>query len=329
MTTLIIGGAGYIGSHMVKRLIDEGEPFVTLDNLSTGYRDAVLGGEFILGDCGSKENLRALLKKYRIETVMHFASFIQVGESVTDPAKYYYNNVANTLKMLEAMVGCDVKNFVFSSSAAVYGNAGDDPIKEGSACMPVSPYGRTKRMIEEALQDFNFAYGLNFFSLRYFNAAGADPQARIGERHNPETHLIPLVLQAASGRRKAITVFGRDYPTPDGTCIRDYIHVEDLCEAHLIALRALRQGEKGGYFNLGTSSGFSVAEVLDAARRVTGRPVREIEGGRRPGDPPVLVADSSAFQSTFGWRPKMPGLEPIIESAWRWELDFFVNGKHG
>jgi UDP-glucose 4-epimerase len=329
MTTLLIGGAGYIGSHMVKRLIEDGEPLIVLDNLSTGYRDAVLGGDFVLGDCGSGELLRELFKKHRVDTVMHFASFIQVGESVSDPAKYYINNVANTLQLLNVMVECDVKNFVFSSSAAVYGNAGDDPIKEECACAPVSPYGRSKRMIEETLQDLSAAYGLNFFSLRYFNAAGADSEARIGERHIPETHLIPLVLQAASGRRDAITVFGRDYPTPDGTCIRDYIHVEDLCEAHLIALRALRRGQKGGYFNLGTSSGFSVAEVLDAARRVTGKEVRAIEGGRRAGDPPVLVADSRAFQSGFGWTPKMPGLEPIIESAWRWEMEFFMRGRNG
>jgi len=329
MTTLLIGGAGYIGSHMVKRLIEENEPIVVLDNLSTGYRDAILGGDAVIGDCGSSALLRGIFKKYRASTVMHFASFIQVGESVSDPAKYYINNVANTLSLLNTMVECGVKNFVFSSSAAVYGNAGDDPIREEQTCAPVSPYGRTKRMIEEALEDLSAAYGLNFFSLRYFNAAGADPKARIGERHNPETHLIPLVLQAASGRREAITVFGRDYPTPDGTCIRDYIHVDDLCEAHLIALRALRRGEKGGHFNLGTSSGFSVAEVLDAARRVTGRPVRAIDADRRPGDPPVLVADSRAFQSRFGWRPKMPGLEPIIETAWRWETEFFVKGKHG
>jgi UDP-glucose 4-epimerase len=327
MTTLLIGGAGYIGSHMVKRLIEDGERLIVLDNLSSGYRDAVLSGEFLVGDCGDGELLRKLFRKYRIDTVMHFASFIQVGESVTEPAKYYINNVANTLHLLDAMAACEVKNFVFSSSAAVYGNAGDDPIKESSACAPLSPYGRTKRQIEEALEDFQAAYGMNFFSLRYFNAAGADLKTRIGERHDPETHLIPLVLQAASGRREAISVFGRDYPTEDGTCIRDYIHVEDLCEAHLIGLRALRRGDKGGYFNLGTSSGFSVAEVLNAARAVTGRDIRVREAARRPGDPPVLVADSSAFQSRYGWAPKLPALEPIIESAWRWETEFFGRGR--
>jgi len=328
MTTLLIGGAGYIGSHMVKHLAEEGEPLMVLDNLSAGYRDAILGGEFIRGDCGSREVLSNIFRKHPISSVMHFASFIQVGESVSYPAKYYVNNVANTLNLLNTMIEFGVKNFVFSSSAAVYGDAGKEPIKEDRARAPVSPYGRTKLMIEEALDDLSLAYGLNSFSLRYFNAAGADAGARIGERHNPETHLIPLVLQAASGRREAITVYGRDYPTPDGTCIRDYVHVEDLCEAHLIALRALRRGQKGGHYNLGTSSGFSVAEVLDAARRVTGRPVRVREGDRRPGDPPVLVADASAFRSAFGWTPERQGLEPIVESAWRWEMEFFVKRRH-
>jgi UDP-glucose 4-epimerase len=327
MTVLLIGGAGYIGSHMVKRLLAEGERFAVLDNLSTGYRDAILGGEFIQGDCGSGALLRDKLRKHDIDTVMHFASFIQVGESVTQPGKYYLNNVVNTLQLLNTMVECGVKNFVFSSSAAVYGDCGNDPIPEDRICAPVSPYGRTKRMIEEALEDFRLAHDLNHFALRYFNAAGADPEARIGERHNPETHLIPLVLQAASGRRPAINIFGRDYPTPDGTCIRDYIHVEDLCEAHLLALRALRRGEEGGCFNLGTSSGFSVAEVLDTARRVTGRPVLSADRTRRPGDPAVLVADPRKFQSRFGWKPEMSGLEPIIETAWRWELEFLAKDR--
>jgi UDP-glucose 4-epimerase len=225
------------------------------------------------------------------------------------------------------MVECGVKNFVFSSSAAVYGDGGDDPIPEDRVCMPVNPYGRTKRMVEEALEDFRAAHDVNYFALRYFNAAGADPEARIGERHNPETHLIPLVLQAASGRRPAVNIFGRDYPTPDGTCIRDYIHVEDLCEAHLLALRALRRGEEGGCFNLGTSSGFSVAEVLDAARRMTGRPVPSADRERRPGDPAGLVADSRKFQSRFGWKPEMSSLESIIETAWRWELEFLAKDR--
>jgi len=320
MAVLLAGGAGYIGSHMAKRLLNEGEPVVVLDNLSSGYRDAVLGGDFVPGDFGSGEVLRDLFKTYRIDAVMHFASFIQVGESVTTPSKYYINNVANTLQLLNTMIECGITNFVFSSSAAVYGNGGVGPLKEEHPCAPVNPYGRTKRIIEEALQDFNRGHGLNFFSLRYFNAAGADPQARIGERHNPETHLIPLVLQAASGRRDAITVFGRDYPTSDGTCIRDYVHVEDLCEAHLLALRALRRGHRGGFFNLGSALGFSVSEVIGVARQVTGKPIKVKEAERRAGDPAILVADAGEVQRSLGWRPRRADLETIVEDAWRWEL---------
>ncbi|ADP72155.1 UDP-glucose 4-epimerase [Rhodomicrobium vannielii ATCC 17100] len=319
MTILVIGGAGFIGSHMVKRLCEEGESVIVLDNLSTGFRDAVVGGEFIFGDFGSRALLSDIFRTHDIDTVMHFASFIQVGESVTAPAKYYLNNVSNTLQLLDLMVEHDIKQFVFSSTAAVYGNTGSEPITEAHACAPINPYGRTKRMVEEALEDFNRAYGLNFFSLRYFNAAGADPMARIGERHYPETHLIPLVLQAASGRRDAITVFGRDYPTPDGTCVRDYVHVDDLCEAHLLAVRALRKGHKGGFFNLGNSRGYSVAEVIEAAQRVTGRPITVWDAERRAGDPPVLVADASAAVDALSWVATKPHLDVIVEDAWRWE----------
>jgi UDP-glucose 4-epimerase len=323
MTALVTGGAGYIGSHMVKRLLAEWERVCVLDNLSGGYRDAVLGGDFIEGDCGSPALLAEIFSKYKVDTVLHFASHIQVGESVANPSKYYLNNVASTLTLLSAMLESGVQNFVFSSSAAVYGDGGSDPIPEERDCAPVSPYGRTKRMIEEALADFSRAYGLRFFALRYFNAAGADPNGQLGERHDPETHLIPLALQAASGRRDSISVFGRDYPTADGTCIRDYIHVEDLCEAHLIALRALRRGETGGYYNLGSESGYSVAEVLDAVRQITRRPVRATRTERRPGDPAVLVANPRAFQSRFGWAPRLSGIETLVETAWRWELEFF------
>jgi len=320
MTTLVIGGAGFIGSHMVKRLCEECEAVVVLDDLSTGFRNAVLGGAFISGDFASGALLRDIFRAHDIETVMHFASFIQVGESVTAPAKYYRNNVVNTLQLLDVMVEHGIKRFVFSSSAAVYGNVASEPVTETHACAPINPYGRTKHIVEGALDDFGRAYGLNFFSLRYFNAAGADPLARIGERHDPESHLIPLVLQAASGRRDAITVFGRDYPTPDGTCVRDYVHVDDLCEAHLLALRALRNGHRGGFFNLGSSRGFSVAEVIDVARQVTARhiPVRDAE--RRAGDPAVLVADAGKIRRDLGWEPKRPDLTTIVEDAWRWEL---------
>ncbi|MFY9643094.1 MAG: UDP-glucose 4-epimerase GalE [Rhodomicrobium sp.] len=308
MAVLLAGGAGYIGSHMVKRLLEEGEPVVVLDNLSSGYRDAVLGGDFVDGDFGSGEILRDLFKTYSIDAVMHFASFIQVGESVTAPLKYYINNVANTLQLLNTMIECGIANFVFSSSAAVYGNACAGPLKEDHPCAPINPYGRTKRIVEEALLDFSRGHGLKYFSLRYFNAAGADREARIGERHSPETHLIPLVLQAASGRRDAITVFGRDYPTPDGTCIRDYVHVEDLCEAHLLALRALRRGHRGGFFNLGNAQGFSVSEVIGVARQVTGKPIEAIEAEPRAGDPAVLIADARNVHLSLGWRPKRADL---------------------
>ena len=320
MAVLVIGGAGFIGSHMAGRLLDEGEQIVVLDNLSTGFRDAVLGGIFTVGDFGSRELLREVFRAYSIDTVMHFASFIQVGESVTAPSKYYVNNVANTLQLLSTMVECGVMNFVFSSSAAVYGSAGAALIGEDHPCAPINPYGRTKRIVEEALEDFSRGHGINFISLRYFNAAGADRRGRIGERHNPETHLIPLVLQAASGRRDAITVFGRDYPTPDGTCVRDYVHVEDLCDAHLLALRALRNGHRGGFFNLGNSKGFSVSEVIEVARQVTGKPIKVMDAEPRAGDPPALVADAAAIQRELGWRPARADLGTIVEDAWRWEL---------
>jgi UDP-glucose 4-epimerase len=319
MAVLVIGGAGYIGSHMVKRLLEEGEPVVVLDDLSTGFAESVLGGELIAGDFGSEETTYEIFRNHDIDAVIHFASFSQVGESVLQPAKYYLNNVSNTLRLLNAMRECGVTKFVFSSTAAVYGEAGSEPITEDRPCLPINPYGRTKRMVEEALGDFSAACGLAFFSLRYFNAAGADPEARIGERHNPETHLIPLVLQAASGRRDAITVFGRDYPTPDGTCIRDYVHVEDLCDAHLLALNALRAGHRGGCFNLGNSRGFSVAEVVGVARQVTGRDIAVKDADRRAGDPPVLVADAGRVRSELGWRPKRADIGTIIEDAWRWE----------
>ncbi len=319
MTTLVIGGAGYIGSHMIKRLREEGEPAIVLDNLSTGFADSVLEDELISGNFASEAITAEIFGKYQIDAVMHFASCIEVGESVSAPAKYYCNNVANTLALLDLMVRHDIKVLVFSSSAAVYGHANSGPLTEAAPCAPLSPYGRTKRIVEQALEDFRAAYGLRFFALRYFNAAGADPKGRIGERHNPETHLIPLVLQAASGRRDSITVFGRDYPTPDGTCLRDYVHVDDLCEAHLLALRALRKGHEGGILNLGNARAHSVAEVVDAARRITGRPIPVKEGPRRPGDPAVLVADASAAFREFGWSPKTPDLETIIEHAWLWE----------
>ncbi|MDX2263495.1 MAG: UDP-glucose 4-epimerase GalE [Hyphomicrobiales bacterium] len=318
MTVLVIGGAGYVGSHMVKRLLEHGETVVTLDDFSKGFPDAILGGPVVRGDYGDAAVLNAAFAEHKPDAVMLFASFIEVGESVAHPAKYYVNNVAKCFTLLEAMVRHGVRNLVFSSSAAVYGSH-DGVIREDAACRPLSPYGRTKWIVEQALRDFSAAYKISFFALRYFNASGASPDGRIGERHDPETHLIPLVLQAASKRRADIKVFGRDYPTPDGTCLRDYVHVEDLCHAHLLALRALRAGAKGGFYNLGNARGYSVAEVIDVAREVTGRDITVVDAPRRPGDPAMLVADSTLIREELGWRPQYGDLRVIVEHAWAWE----------
>lgn len=316
---LVVGGAGYIGSHMVKLLLEQGFQVVVLDNLATGYRDAVLGGEFVAGDLADRELLDLLLAGGGFTGVMHFASFIQVGESMLDPAAYYRNNFCNTQNLLDAMVRHRCGTLIFSSSAAIFGEPEYTPIDEGHRKEPLNPYGRTKLMVEQMLADYDRAYGLRSVSLRYFNAAGADPQGRLGERHQPETHLIPLVLQVAAGRRQAITVYGRDYPTPDTTCVRDYIHINDLCSAHLLALRWVQREGRSGAFNLGNGSGFSVQEVITAARRVTGREIAVVEGARRPGDPAILVADASLARATLGWVPQFPELETILAHAWRWE----------
>lgn len=316
---LVVGGAGYIGSHMVKMLLAAGHEVVTFDNLGAGYRDAVLGGEFVLGDLADPAALDALFAHRDFDGVMHFASHIQVGESVNDPAKYYRNNLANTLNLLDAMLRHGVKALIFSSSAAVFGEPEYVPIDEAHPKRPLNPYGLTKWMVEQVLADYERAYGLKSVSLRYFNAAGADPEGQLGERHQPETHLIPLVLQAATGRRPHITVFGRDYDTPDGTCIRDYVHVDDLCQAHLLALRHLWAGAASAAYNLGNGAGFSVQEVITAAQRVAGLPVPVVYGERRAGDPARLVADSRLAQEVLGWAPRYADLETIIAHAWGWE----------
>jgi UDP-glucose 4-epimerase len=289
MKVLVVGGAGYIGSHMVKQLADAGHEAVILDNLDGGHRDAVLNGTFVRGDIADGALLDELFGQHRFDGVMHFASHIQVGESMRLPAKYYRNNLVHTLRLLDAMVAHDVKCFIFSSTAAIFGEPSYVPIDEAHPHQPINPYGRSKWMVEQVLADYDRAYGLRSVCLRYFNAAGAHPSGLLGERHEPETHLIPLVLRAASGRQPAITVFGTDYDTPDGTCIRDYIHVVDLCDAHLLALHRLADGAASDRFNLGNGNGFSVREVIDAARRVTGRAVRVATEGRRPGDPARLV----------------------------------------
>jgi UDP-glucose 4-epimerase len=297
---LVVGGAGYIGSHMVKLLGQRGYQVTTLDNLSSGYKDAVLCGDFVLGDLADCALLEQLFAGDAIDAVMHFASFIQVGESVLRPAAYYHNNLVNSLHLLDAMHQAGVKRFIFSSTAAIFGEPRYVPIDESHPRLPVNPYGRTKAMLEEVLADYDRAYGLKSVCLRYFNAAGADPDAVLGERHNPETHLIPLVLQAASGRREGVSVFGRDYDTPDGSGIRDYIHVSDLCEAHWLALQSLMAGADRQAYNLGNGNGYSVQEVIDVAGRVTGKTIVVKEGARREGDPARLVADSSLARQRLG-----------------------------
>ncbi|MEO5703278.1 MAG: UDP-glucose 4-epimerase GalE [Gammaproteobacteria bacterium] len=319
MKLLIVGGAGYIGSHMVKMLLDYGHQVVTLDNLSTGYRDAVLGGEFIHGDLADTVLLDSLFRERQFDGVMHFASFIQVGESVQHPAKYYQNNFINTLNLLNVMIAHGANNFIFSSTAAIFGEPLYTPINEQHPKNPINPYGISKWMVEQVLADYDRAYGLKHTCLRYFNAAGADPSGLLGERHNPETHLIPLVLQTASGVRAHINVFGDDYDTPDGTCVRDYIHIVDLCQAHLLALDKLRQKGESAVYNLGNGNGFSVREVIETSRRVTGKNIKVVPGARRDGDPARLVADSELSRTTLQWTPNYADLATIIEHAWNWE----------
>lgn len=321
---LVVGGAGYIGSHMVKRLSRAGHSVVVLDNLSTGVRSLVRYGKLEVGDLANGPLLERLFAQYRFDGVMHFAACSLVGDSVTDPAKYYRNNVAYTLNLLDMMVRYSVSSFIFSSTAATFGEPDCVPIDEVHPQRPINPYGASKWMVERILQDYHFAYGLNSVCLRYFNACGADPEGELGECHDPETHLIPLILQAASGRRDSITVFGRDYPTEDGTCIRDFIHVEDLCSAHALALEVLMRGEKQGAlaYNLGNGQGYSVQQVIDAVNRVVvedGKRLTLEEGERRPGDPAKLVADATLARETLGWRPQYANLDTIVRHAWAWE----------
>jgi UDP-glucose 4-epimerase len=327
MKILVVGGAGYIGSHMVKMLADAGHDVVTLDSLIAGYRDAVPSGHFIYGDIADRNLLNCSFTQHQFDGVMHFASHIQVGESVLDPAKYYRNNLANTQNLLDAMVEHDVRHFVFSSTAAIFGEPIHTPIDEAHPKTPINPYGHSKLMVEQMLADYDQAYGLRSICLRYFNAAGAHPDGLLGERHNPETHLIPLILQAASGRREAISVFGRDYPTADGTCIRDYIHIMDLCQAPLLALEQLTQSGKSAVYNLGNGNGFSVQQVIDVARKVTGLEIKLNDTPRREGDPAVLVADSALARKELGWMPRYANIEIIVQHAWQWECKYFGNHK--
>jgi UDP-glucose 4-epimerase len=322
MKILVVGGAGYIGSHMVKQLSLSGTEVITLDNLSRGYKDAVKYGQLIEGDLGDNVVLDKIFSEHNIDAVMHFAAFIEVGESVIKPAMYYQNNVSNTQALLDAMVRHDVKHFIFSSTAAIFGEPEYTPIDEAHKKDPINPYGRSKLMVEHILEDYDTAYGLKSTCLRYFNAAGADPDGELGERHNPESHLVPLILQAASGRREDIKIFGDDYPTDDGTCVRDYVHINDLCEAHSLALKRMQKTGKSARYNLGNGKGFSVQQVIDAAKHVSEKDFTVTHADRRAGDPAVLVADSKLARQELGWTPKFDQLETIIETAWQWETKF-------
>lgn len=318
-TVLVAGGAGYIGSHMVLALLKAGFDVVVLDNLSRGHRDLVLGGTFVEGDLGDAAILDRIFTQHPVTAVMHFAASSLVGESVTRPLDYYRNNVTNTLELVAAMERHRVSYFIFSSTAAVYGEPrGMEALREDAVCIPSNPYGATKLAVERMLADNAAAGDFRFVSLRYFNAAGADSSGKIGERHRPETHLIPLVLEVANGQRDFIQVYGADYPTPDGTCVRDYVHVSDLAQAHLLALEFLFKGGNSAVYNLGNNRGSSVREVIEMARQITGHPIPERTTGRRAGDPAVLIANSQKIRQELGWKPLYEDLTEIIQTAWAW-----------
>jgi UDP-arabinose 4-epimerase len=314
---LLVGGAGFIGAHTAKCLASHGYRPVIYDNLSRGHAEpARRFGPLEIGDISDRERLAEVLARHAPRAVMHFAAFAYVGESVADPALYYFNNVAGTLSLLEAMRAAGVRHLVFSSSCATYGIPAQVPIAEESVQAPINPYGRSKLMVEQILADYGHAYDLRSVSLRYFNAAGADPDGEIGERHDPETHIIPIALDVAAGRRPAVSVFGNDYPTRDGTCVRDFIHVTDLAEAHLLAARKLLAGGESLQINVGNGQGHSVREVIAMVEEVTGRPVAIEWAPRRPGDPPVLVASAERARAVLGWQPRFPSLRQIVETAW-------------
>lgn len=315
---LITGGAGYIGSHVVKELRKRGYRPLVYDNLSTGHRWAVRPDELVEGDLGDYSYIKEILHKEKPMAVMHFAASSLVGESVERPELYFRNNVINSFNLLEAMLACEVKYFIFSSSAAVYGNPHQIPILEDHPLNPANPYGEGKVFVERALRWYEEAHGVRYISLRYFNAAGADPEAGLGEDHNPETHLIPRILEVALGTRSFVEIYGVDYDTPDGTCIRDYIHVVDLVLAHILALDALLNGAASRVYNLGNQRGFSVKEVVDVARTVTGHAIPVRESSRRQGDPPVLVASSERIKKELDWKPRYDDLKIILETAWGW-----------
>jgi UDP-glucose 4-epimerase len=316
---LVTGGAGYIGSHYVLFERERGSEVVALDNLVYGHKEAVLDAPLDVGNVGDRDVLKGVFDRYPIDAVVHFAAFASVGESVAHPEKYYNNNVAATLALLDAMLEFGVRHFVFSSSCATYGNPKYVPMDEQHPQDPINPYGESKFICEKMMSAYSHAHGLKFASLRYFNAAGADPQGRIGERHQPESHLIPIILQTALGKRPSVSVFGTDYDTPDGTCIRDYIHILDIAQAHSLALDRLRGGGDSDFFNLGTETGHSVREVIELCSKVTGRVIKTEISDRRPGDPPRLVAGAAKAKQMLGWQPVYTNLEETINTAWNWE----------
>jgi UDP-glucose 4-epimerase len=315
---LIVGGAGYIGSHANKMMNQNGYSTVVFDSLVYGHREFVKWGKFVLGDLSNKEQIRSCFGDNQIDAVMHFSAFAYVGESVIKPALYYQNNVVNTLNLLDVMREYDVRYFIFSSSCATYGMPLQVPITEEHPQKPINPYGKTKLMVEQILEDYDHAYGIKHVNLRYFNAAGADPDGEIGERHDPETHLIPLAIHAAQGKRENISIFGTDYATIDGTCIRDYIHVNDLADAHIKALEYLMESNKSAAFNLGNDNGYSVREIIEQVKKVSNRCFDVREENRRPGDPPVLISSSTKAANILGWKPRFADIESVVQTAWDW-----------
>lgn len=319
MKILVVGGAGYIGSHMIKRFQNTDHKIDVLDNLSTGFKENSQNYKLHICDLSNKEQVHKILKENKYELVMHFASSINVGESYDHPMKYYENNVINTLNLLECMIDLKILNFIFSSTAAVYGEPESIPIKEAQNLSPINPYGKTKSVVENILSDYDKSYGLKYISLRYFNACGAHIDSTIGERHNPETHLIPLILQTASGRRNNFKIYGDDYKTKDGTCVRDYIHVMDIAEAHLLSLEKLIQTQSSDIYNIGNEQGYSVREIIDMVEEITQTKIPYKISEKRKGDPAVLIADNSKITEKLNWRAKYSDLNTIINTAWEWE----------
>lgn len=318
MSILVTGGAGYIGSHVVKNLLSNNLDLVTIDNLKKGHKKSLWGGEFIKGDIGDLKLLKKIFDDYDIEAVVHLAADSLVGESMEDPGKYYHNNLDKSIRLLDVMKEFNVDKIVFSSTAAVYGEPEEIPIIEDHPENPTNPYGESKYFFEKVLKRYDDLFDIKYISLRYFNAAGADPSGKIGEDHDPETHLIPLVLDTALGKREKLYIFGTDYQTRDGSCLRDYIHVNDLASAHFLALEALLNKKGSSIYNLGNGKGYTVREVIETARKVTKKDIPVEESKRRPGDPAVLIASSEKIQKELGWQPKFPELETIIQTAWNW-----------